>query len=625
MKRMVAIILGTLALFAPAAANGDVRFQFEGTFITNSYAPNALSFPLQNVGIGAPYKLSVTFNPAAPDLNPGDPNIGIFSAVTADELDIGGGTLAGFALQIGVFKNVSSYGNLRDQVVIRGFRNPGGPYAGPGSFFLYLVLSYEAGTFSSDQLPTTLPDLSLVKGQGGESGLLIYEVDGPNGIGMGLALYVAKVTAFALDSDADGVADAVDNCKWVANPSQANVCGGPDLDGDGVPDVLDNCKWVSNPYQQDSDTDGVGDACEGADLDGDGVPDAVDNCKWTPNPGQVDADGDGVGDACDVCSADPNNDIDGDGFCPAVDSCPAVFNPDQLDTDGDGLGDACDPDDDNDGVPDAVELALGSDPRSADTDGDGVPDGSDMCPAVVVDQVFDVPATKIFAALVSGRVTHAQTFTVARSGILRQVQVPIGRNPAYELDTSVRNLTFSILAVTGGVPSDTQVLGSITVSAAAVPPYSGFLSPNIPIAVGPFNVPVTAGDTLALVVSSPGTVDTPLGPYFWNGYDESYGGAPGYLNGQRLHRIWDGAWTADAVDDLGFRVLVADAGLVGEPVNASGCAISQLCPCEQNWKAKGAYTSCVAKTANTFLAAGLISAQKRAQTMTTAAKATCGK
>ncbi len=57
-----------------------------------------------------------------------------------------------------------------------------------------------------------------------------------------------------------------------------------DFDGDGVPCAIDNCRLVPNPDQADSDGDGVGDAC--------------DNCPSVANADQADADAQGDGDAC---------------------------------------------------------------------------------------------------------------------------------------------------------------------------------------------------------------------------------------------------------------------------------------------------------------------------------------
>ncbi len=39
-----------------------------------------------------------------------------------------------------------------------------------------------------------------------------------------------------------------------------------DDDADGVPDAADTCRLVANPGQEDADNDGVGDACEPAPL-----------------------------------------------------------------------------------------------------------------------------------------------------------------------------------------------------------------------------------------------------------------------------------------------------------------------------------------------------------------------
>ncbi|WP_297527137.1 S8 family serine peptidase [Thiohalobacter sp.] len=67
-------------------------------------------------------------------------------------------------------------------------------------------------------------------------------------------------------------------------------------------------------------------------------------------------------------------DADGDGWNHDTDNCPLIANAAQVDTDGDLAGDACDGDDDNDGLSDVLELAIGSNPLVLDSDGDGLDD-----------------------------------------------------------------------------------------------------------------------------------------------------------------------------------------------------------------------------------------------------------
>ena len=108
------------------------------------------------------------------------------------------------------------------------------------------------------------------------------------------------------------------------------------------------------------------------DTDGDGIPDSQD----------TDDDNDGLTDVQEqTLGTDPlNPDTDGDGKGDASDNCPLDVNAGQKDTDGDGIGDVCDPDDDNDGLSDAEEARLGTDPLKPDTDGDGHGDGDDAFP-----------------------------------------------------------------------------------------------------------------------------------------------------------------------------------------------------------------------------------------------------
>eukprot|EP01083_Nonionella_stella_P149973 477050_1 len=105
-----------------------------------------------------------------------------------------------------------------------------------------------------------------------------------------------------------------------------------DTDNDGVEDALDNAP--TDPYEcQDVDADGCDDCAVTGPLGG------------PPNPGDdgPDSDGDGICDTgmMDPCWGYPNVDTDNDGWCDSDDNCPDISNPDQADADGDGKGDAC--------------------------------------------------------------------------------------------------------------------------------------------------------------------------------------------------------------------------------------------------------------------------------------------
>ncbi len=197
---------------------------------------------------------------------------------------------------------------------------------------------------------------------------------------------ITNVLSVVLDSDNDGINDAVDiddDNDGITDEEEQNGDPNLDTDQDGVIDRLD----------LDADADGVNDVFEAGhgqlDMDGDGrlegpfgtdgIPDVVQD---DPDSGIVnyavqETDGDGIDDFQDidddgdnVLTADenPNPDADGD-----------PDTGDTQDSDGDGLYDYLDIDDDNDGVYTVYEDYDGDDnPLNQDSDGDTIPDYLDI-------------------------------------------------------------------------------------------------------------------------------------------------------------------------------------------------------------------------------------------------------
>ncbi len=235
----------------------------------------------------------------------------------------------------------------------------------------------------------------------------------PDGDGDGKPNYMTPT----LDTDGDGVDDSADSA-----PTNPNACH--DFDQD----LCDDCAVTGADHSggsvtndgTDTDADGLCNAGDGDD-DNDGVLDGSDTAPLNPNvchdldadscddcavtgangsggsvtndgtdsdsdglcnAGDPDDDNDGVADGSDSAPLNPNvcRDLDADScndcsLTGANNSGGSITN-DGTDTDGDGSCNAGDPDDDNDGVPDALDSAPLNPNACKDSDTDGCDDCS---------------------------------------------------------------------------------------------------------------------------------------------------------------------------------------------------------------------------------------------------------
>lgn len=188
---------------------------------------------------------------------------------------------------------------------------------------------------ASELLDTTLNISSLGEDEAGE----LY-VANRNGT-------VSKIVA--VDSDNDGVADDIDNCPGTPNPGQENADA--------------NFIDLSPPKAYDdltrANSDNAGDACD-ADDDNDGIPDTDEDTFPMPS--------------CPSTTGMTSSllaDTDGDRRLDNVE-CALGYDPADA---ASRPPNAIPPDGDNDGLPDGVEAALGSNPSAPDSDSDGVLDG----------------------------------------------------------------------------------------------------------------------------------------------------------------------------------------------------------------------------------------------------------
>jgi hypothetical protein len=90
----------------------------------------------------------------------------------------------------------------------------------------------------------------------------------------------------------------------------------------------------------------------------------------------------------------------------------------------------------------------------------------------------------------------------------------------------------------------------------------------------------------------------------------------------------DGAGNACDTDDDADTVIDADDECLGTPpgevVDASGCSIAQLCPCDAQWKNHVQYVLCVTKSTASFVKQHLITKREGIRILVEAVRSSCG-
>jgi hypothetical protein len=165
--------------------------------------------------------------------------------------------------------------------------------------------SMPAGMCSPQELKVTIsgsasPSGAQVIANPSQAGTYVWD-DGLLSLGGSHVAFVSDSVVIGSDTDADGLANTVDNCPTVANPDQLNTDGDalgnacdPDDDNDGFSDVVETSAGTSalldcglNAWPADINNDGFSDITDVASLTGvfgQSVPPAPARYDIAPDP-----------------------------------------------------------------------------------------------------------------------------------------------------------------------------------------------------------------------------------------------------------------------------------------------------------------------------------------------------
>ena len=239
---------------------------------------------------------------------------------------------------------------------------------------------------------------------------LVVKEKGSNGCPQLLDLKSFDTDPTRKDSDGDGIDDNLELSgeQLVVGQTFLNMLDNIDLlsgsiatisdpmttdsDGDGLADNQEYAGgevryYNSNPCMADSDMDVREDRNEfvGCALNDDPMCKSKDGKKMSENTGELtdtslgqDGDSDGLDDACEATlGTDPaNRDTDNDGLLDGEEtSGECVYTPHKQFADGTYMTDPRSADTDGDGLNDFLEKLYGTEPTNPDSDGDCIPDG----------------------------------------------------------------------------------------------------------------------------------------------------------------------------------------------------------------------------------------------------------